>query len=205
MVYGAIVSKLCSRSHGQPLPGVRSAAISSSSRAMSREGFMSRSRGFASRPPGFGPPNAAAGARSSDSHKRYYGTFAYSQAFAAVFACIRARSRSSLGFRSQADLHAVIGRLDVVRKLAAQNLVVDVGMQVGQDGALGPDALDPRQRILDGEMTRMRRIAQRVEDPDFEVAQHRHAVRRNPVEVARIRQIPEPEAERMDLAVGLQE
>src|SRR6202049_1720134 len=203
MVYGAIVAKLCSRSHGQPLPGVRSAAIRSSSRAMSREGVVARLRGFASRPPSCGPPTPGVGARSSDSHKRYYGTFAYSRAFAAVFACIRARPRSSQGLRRQADLHAVIGRLDVVRKLAAQNLVVDVGMQVGQDGALRPDALDPGQRILDGEMTRMRRIAQRVKNPDFEVTQHRHAVRRNAVEVAGIREIAEPEPERMDVAVGL--
>src|ERR1700688_2700346 len=170
MVYGAIVSNRCSRSQGQPLPGVRSAAISSSKRAMSREGVMSRSRGFASRPPSFRPPNPRAAARSSDSHKRYYGTFTYSWAFAVVFACIRARSRSSQGFSRHADLHAVIGRLDVVRKLAAQDLVVDVGMQVGQGGALRPDAVDPDQRILDGKMTGMRRIAQRIENPDFEVA-----------------------------------
>ena len=34
-----IVSKLCCKSHGQPVPGVRSAAISSIRRSMSREGF----------------------------------------------------------------------------------------------------------------------------------------------------------------------
>src|SRR5262245_16863154 len=35
-----MVAKLCSRSHGQPLPGVRSAAIISMSWAMSRDGVM---------------------------------------------------------------------------------------------------------------------------------------------------------------------
>src|SRR5262245_30736795 len=35
-----MVAKLCSRSHGQPLPGVRSAAMMSMSRAMSRDGVM---------------------------------------------------------------------------------------------------------------------------------------------------------------------
>src|SRR6266851_10347277 len=159
-------------------------------RAMSREGVMPAS------------PTRPLGIRSSDSHKRYYGTFTYSRAFAAILPA-SSPCRSSQGLRAEPDLHPVIGRLDVPRKLAAQGLVVEVGMQVGQDGALGPDALDPGQRIVDGEMARMRRIAQRVEDPDFEVAQHRHAVRRNPVEVARIRQVPEPEAERMDVAVGL--
>src|SRR5262244_3561609 len=35
-----MVAKLCSRSHGQPEPGVRSAAMMSISTEMSREGFM---------------------------------------------------------------------------------------------------------------------------------------------------------------------
>src|SRR5260370_33488893 len=117
MVYGAMVAKLCSRSHGQPLPGVRSAAISSMRRAMSREGLMPAS------------PARPLGIRSSDSHKRYYGTFTHSRAFAAVSGWIGARPRSSQGRRAEPDLHAVIGRLDVPRKLAAQGLVVEVGMQ----------------------------------------------------------------------------
>src|SRR5208282_5148426 len=35
-----MVEKSCSRSHGQPLPGVRSAAMISMRRAISEEGFM---------------------------------------------------------------------------------------------------------------------------------------------------------------------
>src|SRR5215471_8267693 len=38
-----MVPKVCSRSHGQPVPGVRSAAMISSSRAISREGVIARS------------------------------------------------------------------------------------------------------------------------------------------------------------------
>src|SRR5262249_41434675 len=38
-----MVSKVCSRSHGQPVPAVRSAAMISMSRAMSREGVIARS------------------------------------------------------------------------------------------------------------------------------------------------------------------
>src|SRR5260370_7766796 len=124
MVYGAMVAKLCSRSHGQPLPGVRSAAISSIRRAMSREGLMPAS------------PTRPLGIRSSDSHKRYYGTFTHSRAFAAILPA-SSPCRSSQRLRAEPDLHAVIGRLDVPRKLAPQGLVVEVGMQVGQDGALG--------------------------------------------------------------------
>src|SRR5260370_10481460 len=155
MVYGAIVAKVCSRSHGQPLPGVRSAAMSPMRHAMSREGVMP------------GSPTLPIGISSSDSHKRYHGTSTSSRAFAAVSAHIGAPPRSARGPRRQADRHAVIGRLDVPRKLAAERLVVHVGMQVGQDGALRPDALDPCQRVVDREMTRMRRIAHGAEDPDF--------------------------------------
>ncbi len=38
--------KFCSRSHGQPLPGVRSAAMISMSREMSREGFTGAASGL---------------------------------------------------------------------------------------------------------------------------------------------------------------
>src|ERR1700716_2594217 len=40
MVYCAIVAKSCSRSHGQPVTGARSAAMISSNREISREGVM---------------------------------------------------------------------------------------------------------------------------------------------------------------------
>ena len=39
-----MVAKFCSRSHGQPVPGVRSAAMISISRLMSREGVMRSSK-----------------------------------------------------------------------------------------------------------------------------------------------------------------
>src|SRR6516165_9684256 len=38
-----MVPKVCCKSHGQPVPGVRSAAMISSSRAISREGVIARS------------------------------------------------------------------------------------------------------------------------------------------------------------------
>src|ERR1700733_634764 len=40
IVYGAMVAKFCSRSHGQPVFGVRSAAMMASKRSISREGVM---------------------------------------------------------------------------------------------------------------------------------------------------------------------
>ena len=42
---GAMVRKFCSRSHGQPLPGVRRAAMISIRREMSREGFTRAEKG----------------------------------------------------------------------------------------------------------------------------------------------------------------
>src|SRR5690242_6797247 len=62
MVYGAMVAKLCSRSHGHPEPGVRNAAMMSISAPISREGFIAA-------------PGALAVLQSTDSHKTYYGTF----------------------------------------------------------------------------------------------------------------------------------
>lgn len=35
------------------------------------------------------------------------------------------------------DFHPVVGRLDMRRQLPAQHVVVEIGMQVGQDRALG--------------------------------------------------------------------
>src|SRR5262245_48552317 len=45
-----MLSKVCSRSHGQPVPGVRNAAMISSSRVMSREGVITRSTTEGRRP-----------------------------------------------------------------------------------------------------------------------------------------------------------
>jgi hypothetical protein len=66
------------------------------------------------------------------SHKTYYGTF-------------HAKSRE-MGLSAQSrdlDLHAVVGRLDVRRQLGLQTRVIEVGVQIGEDGAGRPDAFDP--------------------------------------------------------------
>ena len=103
------------------------------------------------------------------------------------------------------DADAVIGRLDMRRQLRAQRLVVEIGMQVGQDRALGLDALDPGERLGQAEMARMRRVAQRVDDPDVEPGQRRGAFGRQVAEVAGIGEAAEAEAERGDVAVLLQD
>ena len=57
-----MVRKVCSRSQGQPVPGVRSAAMISISRAMSREGFT-----------GWRASSAGAGDRSKADRRRRTG------------------------------------------------------------------------------------------------------------------------------------
>src|ERR1700733_3546761 len=84
-----MVAKLCSRSQGQPEPGVRSAAMISRSREMSREGVIERpivngggaapAEAVCGRPP-LGGRSHLRGTRHApthhgDSHKVYYGIF----------------------------------------------------------------------------------------------------------------------------------
>src|SRR5271157_3246142 len=60
MVYGAMLAKSCVRSHGHPVPGVRSAAIISISRWISRAGVMPGSgRRGGSSPAGSSPASMA--------------------------------------------------------------------------------------------------------------------------------------------------
>ena len=56
------------------------------------------------------------------------------------------------------DGHAVIGGFDRGRQLAAERFVVEIDMQVGENGTLGFDALDPLQRARDMGVTRVRRV-----------------------------------------------
>src|SRR6478752_3108557 len=71
-----MVAKLCARSQGQPEPGVRNAAMISSRRARSREGFTDRAYGLRRRERRHcSKPRAWWRTAIPDSHKRYYGIF----------------------------------------------------------------------------------------------------------------------------------
>ena len=91
------------------------------------------------------------------------------------------------------------------RQLAAQYLVIEIGVHVGQDGAARLDALDPCQRVVEREMAWMRPVAQRVDDPEIETCQGRDALRRDVAEIGRIGEVAEPKAKRRDIAVLLQD
>ena len=61
------------------------------------------------------------------------------------------------------------------------------------------------ERVGDAEVARMRMVAQRVDDPQIEPGQRLDARGRHVVQVARIGERAEAEAERLDVAVVLQE
>src|SRR4051794_25251905 len=99
------------------------------------------------------------------------------------------------------QLHPVIGWNHVWRQALPQHLVIEVGMHVGDHGALRLEALDPGQRIVDAEMAGMRRIAQSVDDPEIEILQRRPALFRNIADIRRIGGVANAVAERGDVAV----
>src|ERR1700742_151440 len=72
---------------------------------------------------------------------------------------------------SEPDREPVIGRLDARRQLPLQGLVVEVDMQIGQDGALGLYPRDPVEGLREMGVARMRRVAQGVDDPAFDAVE----------------------------------
>src|ERR1700676_2994765 len=101
--------------------------------------------------------------------------------------------------------HPVERRNDMDRQSAAQHLVIEVGVQIGQDGAPGFYAFDPAKRVLERKVTRVRPIAQAIAIPTAGAAKGRTVLRWNAAEVARIGEVAEAEAERGDIAVLLEE
>src|SRR5579862_8013272 len=91
------------------------------------------------------------------------------------------------------------------RQSGAKLFVIEVGVQIGEDRAPWRDPLDPCQRLADREMSRMRRVAQRIDDPQIEPRERRNALRREVTHIARISCRAEPEAKRGNVAMILQE
>src|SRR5690348_10658268 len=102
-----MVSKVCSRSHGQPEPGVRKAAMISMRRAMSRDGFTALS--------------------VPDSHKTYYGIFVDILRSQRVNEC-PSEQAFALGPGSAIEAHPVECRRDVARQLGRERRVIHVGV-----------------------------------------------------------------------------
>src|SRR5215831_2725501 len=122
-----MVAKFCSRSHGQPLPGVRSAAMISSSREISRDGFTERcccSRETSETVAKQRTSRDPAGSLTRHSHKTYYGISPDRQIWQAFstraswicvkfdgylsVTCFGPTITSAIG-----ECHSVVSRLDV--------------------------------------------------------------------------------------------
>ena len=73
-------------------------------------------------------------------------------------------------------------------------VVVEVGVQVGQDRAPRLEPLDPAQRLGQAEMAGVRPVAQRIDHPDIEAVERRDAFVRQAAQIAGIAEIAEPEA-----------
>src|SRR5690242_11249762 len=66
------------------------------------------------------------------------------------------------------DGHAIIGGFDTGWELARKLRIIDVDMQIGQNGPFGLHAGDPFERGFDIGVGGMRRIAQRIDDPGLD-------------------------------------
>src|SRR6266516_1871250 len=99
------------------------------------------------------------------------------------------------------DLQAIEGGLDMRRQLAAQLVIIEIGMQIGQDRTGGFDAGDPTERVIDAEMARVRPIAQRVHNPDFGTGKRSNAGLRQPTQVAGISEVPETKPKGRNIAM----
>src|SRR5436190_2685388 len=90
------------------------------------------------------------------------------------------------------------------RQLRTEAMEVEIGMQVGQDGPFGFNAIYPGQGILHVEMAGMRPIAQSIHHPDIDSRQSRNAGRWQVAQIAGIGKAVKSKPEGLDIAVLLQ-
>ena len=81
-------------------------------------------------------------------------------------------------------------------QLVAQGLIVHIGVHIGQHGAFWGEFFDPLQRFCQAKMRRMRRYAQRIDNPDIEIAQRNDALFRNRIHIRCIGQIIDAKTQR---------
>lgn len=78
---------------------------------------------------------------------------------------------------------------------------IEVAMEIGEHGSLGPQSGNPVKGLPQAEMTGMRRVAQGIHYPNVEALQKRKALRRNAIKVRRIGYILKSKAKRANFAV----
>ena len=99
------------------------------------------------------------------------------------------------------DAHPVISRRHIRRQLRAQRLIIEVGVQVGQDGVARTHLFDPLQGVVEAEMGGVRTIAQSVDDPHIQAFEEGKACFGNAFHIRCIGERSEAKTERADLAV----
>src|SRR3954452_3442411 len=78
-------------------------------------------------------------------------------------------------------------------------------MHMGEHGTLRLHPRDPRKRFLDGEVARMRRIAECINDPDIEALKMLERLLWEIAHIGRVGDVAEAEAERLGLPMTLAE
>ena len=104
--------------------------------------------------------------------------------------------------RLELQNHAVVGRHNAIGKLRREFIVIDINVQMGQDRPFRPHLSDPGQRFCHRQMARVRRVAQRIQDPDIEIAQIRQRLIGQIVQVAGIGDAADAQSQRIDIAVN---
>src|SRR3990167_6685527 len=94
------------------------------------------------------------------------------------------------------ETHPVVRRFDARWQSCTQLGVIHVGMQVGQDRPFRLDPPDPVQRLVEIEVAGVRRLAQRVDDPDVETGQKAEAFWLQTFDVGRVGDVADAKAER---------
>src|SRR5262249_47636059 len=108
---------------------------------------------------------------------------------------------STLRLCGDHDAQPVISRVDMRGQLRLELCIIEIGVHVGEDGALRPDARDPLQRLVDAQMGRVRLVAQRVHDPDIEAGKGGNARRWQVDQVAGVGDRTEAITEGRDVAM----
>ena len=73
--------------------------------------------------------------------------------------------------------------------------VIERDVEIGQDRLRHADPFDRGKRIIDVEMCRVRFIAQGIDDPALDTIEHRSTVIGQSVDVGRVSQFANPEAQ----------
>src|SRR3712207_1450284 len=93
------------------------------------------------------------------------------------------------------DFHSIKSGLNAGRKRSSQCLVIQVDMHVGQDCPFRLEPLDPGERLIDGQVVRMRRVTQCIDDPHIEILESAFSLTIKIADIRRVSETADPECE----------